>query len=176
MSETFDFQEKSKGSSRLCQRPYPVDRGTMDYRSIQGWIWICLDLTVRRKKCESVSPQCVDKTVKFGRASVMVCGMISLTGVTSSPACSLSHLRKRTVETPIFMQGNTPCNKAKTVNFSWRGRNRYYEVITTKPRYESYRESMENHRRESEVPKSSKYCWFMGFSERRMGKYHNDIL
>ena len=28
---------------------------------------------------------------------------------------TLPHLCKRTVETPIFMQDNTPCHKAKTV-------------------------------------------------------------
>ena len=84
----------------------------------------------------------------------------------------LPHLRKGTVETPIFMQDHTPCHKAKTVKFSWRGINSCHEVATTKSRYESSRECMENHRGESSEQKSSKYWWFMGFSERRMGKYH----
>ena len=52
------------------------------------------------------------------------------------------------------------------VKFSWRGRNRCYEVATTKPRYKSYRESIENHRKESSERKSSKYWWFMGFPEK----------
>ena len=39
-----------------------------------------------------------------------------------------------------FMQDIVSCHKAKTVLFSWRGRNSCYEEVTTKPKYESYRE------------------------------------
>ena len=62
--------------------------------------------------------------------------------------------------------------KLKLCYVFWKWRNSCYEVATTKPRYESYRECIENHRRESSQQKSSKYWWFMEFSERRMGKYH----
>ena len=90
---------------------------------------------------------------------------------------SLPHLRKGTVETPIFMQDDAACHKTNNcVKFSWRGWNSCYEVATTKPRYESYRECMEYHRRESSEQKSSKYWWFIGFSEKRMGKYHYHLL
>ena len=86
---------------------------------------------VRRKNGERFSPHYVKKTVKFGLESVMVCGMISSAGV--GPIVPfygrinasvykeflsqhvLSHLCKGTVETPIFMQDNAPCHKAKTV-------------------------------------------------------------
>ena len=111
--------------------------------------------------------------------SVMVLGMISSVGV--GPIVRLHadinssvykellcqhaplHLRKGTVETPIFIQYNAPCLKAKTVKFSWRGRNSCHEVAITKPRYESSRECMENHGRETSKQNSSKYWWFMGF-------------
>ena len=86
---------------------------------------------VRRRNGECLSPQCVKKTVKFGRWSVMVLGMISSTQVGSIARfhgninvsiykellCqhALPHLCKGTVETQIFMQDNTPNHKAKTV-------------------------------------------------------------
>ena len=123
---------------------------------------------------------------KFGGVSVMVWGMISLVGV-GPIVCfhgninasvykellhqhALSHLHKGTVETPIFMQDNAPCHKAKTVlNFleeegiavmKWPLQNpdlnpveNVWKIIGEK------------------AQKSSKYWWFMGFSERR-GKYH----
>ena len=71
------------------------------------------------------------KAVKFGEESVMVWGLISSTGV-GAILCfhgniiarvhkellhqhALPHLCKGTVETPIFMQDNAPCHKAKTV-------------------------------------------------------------
>ena len=38
------------------------------------------------------------------------------------------------------------------------------------------REFMENHKRENSEEKSSKYWWFMVFSELRMGKYHYNYL
>ena len=76
---------------------------------------------------------------------------------------ALPHLCKERVETPIFMQDNAPCYKAKT-------------LLSFKPWYESYRKCVENHRRENSVQKSTKYWWFMGFSERRIGKYHYHLL
>ena len=39
-----------------------------------------------------------------------------------------------------------------------------------------FRECMDNHRRKSSEQKSTKYSWFMGFSERRMGKYHYHLF
>ena len=38
--------------------------------------------------------------------------------VCKKPLCqhALPHLHKGTVETPIFMQGNLPCHKGKTVS------------------------------------------------------------
>ena len=113
---------------------------------------------VRRKNRKRLSPQCVKKTVKFGGGGVMVCGMFFSTRVGPIIHGNInvfkknffaSMLRKGTVETPIFMQDNVPYLKAKTVKFSWRGRNSCYEVATTKSRYESCRECMENQRRES---------------------------
>ena len=112
------------------------------------------------KNGECLSPQSVKKTVKFGGGSIIVWRMISSVGVGpivcfhSSINASvykellcqhaLLHLCKGTVETPIFMQDNVPCHKAKTVLiFLWRRRNSCYEVATTKHRYESYRECME---------------------------------
>ena len=86
---------------------------------------------VRRENKECLSPQYVKKTMKFGGWSVMVWGMISSVGV--GPIVhfhgninasvykellrqhALPHLHKGTVETPIFMQDNMPCHKAKTV-------------------------------------------------------------
>ena len=84
---------------------------------------------VRRKNGKRLSPLCVKKTEKFGVGSVM--GMISSVGVGpivrfhgNINVCvykellfhhALPHLRKGTVETPIFMQDNAPCHKAKTV-------------------------------------------------------------
>ena len=72
---------------------------------------------------------------------------------------ALPHLRKRIVKIHIFMLDNAPCHKAKTVLsfLEEEGIDSYYEVATTKPRYESYRECMEHHRRESSEQKSSKY-------------------
>ena len=71
------------------------------------------------------------KTVKFGVGSVIEWGMISSVGVGSIVRFlsnnnasvykerlyqhALPHLRKGTVEAPIFMQGNAPCHKAKTL-------------------------------------------------------------
>ena len=86
---------------------------------------------VRHKNREHLSPQCVKKTVKFGGGSIMVWGMVSSAGV--GPIVhfhnninvsvykellhqhALPHLHKGTVEIPIFMQDNTPCQKAKSV-------------------------------------------------------------
>ena len=86
---------------------------------------------VRRKNGERLSPQYVKKTVKFGGRSVIVWGMISSAGVGPTVRFNgninasdykellrqnaLPHLRKVTVETPIFMQDNALCHKAKTV-------------------------------------------------------------
>ena len=94
----------------------------------------CLDLMLkglRRKNGEHFSPQCIKKTVKFGGGSVMVSGMIFSAEVgpivhfhgNSNTSIykellrqhALPHSRKKTVETPIFMQDNVPCYKAKTV-------------------------------------------------------------
>ena len=85
---------------------------------------------VRRKNGEHLSSQCIKKTVKFGVGSLMVLGMISSTGVGPIVHFSddinarvykellcqydLPHLHKGTIETPIFMQDNAPCHKAKT--------------------------------------------------------------
>ena len=86
---------------------------------------------VRCKNGECLFPQCIKKTVKFGVESVMVWGMISSAGV-GLIVCfhgnisasvykeflcphTLPHLPEGTVETPIFMQDNAPCHKAKTV-------------------------------------------------------------
>ena len=75
---------------------------------------------VRCKNGECLSPQCIKKIVKFGGRSVMVWGMISSAGVGPSVykellrQHTLPHLQKGTVETPILMQNNTPCHKAKT--------------------------------------------------------------
>ena len=82
---------------------------------------------VRRKNGECLSLQCVKKTVKFRGDSVLVWRMIlgPLFIFKSNINVSvykdlirqhaLSRLRKGTVETPIFMQDNVPCHKAKTV-------------------------------------------------------------
>ena len=85
---------------------------------------------VRRKNGKRLSPQCVKKTVKFGRGRNSV-GMISSARV--GPIFlfygsinadvyeellrqhALPHLHRGTVETPIFMQDNAPCHQAKTV-------------------------------------------------------------
>ena len=85
---------------------------------------------VRCKNVECLSPQCIKKTEIWSR-SVMVWGMISSAGVGPVDRfhgninisaykrllCqqALPHLRKGTVETPIFMQDNAPCHKTKTV-------------------------------------------------------------
>ena len=85
---------------------------------------------VRRKNGECLSPQSVKKTVKFG-GCVMGCRMISSVGVAAIVHLHgninasiykellrqhvLPHLHKGTVETPIFMQDNVPCHKAKIV-------------------------------------------------------------
>ena len=79
---------------------------------------------------ESLSPQCNKKTVKFGGGSIMMLRMISSVGVglivhfygninasvykELLHQHALPHLRKRTVETPIFMQDNASCHKGKT--------------------------------------------------------------
>ena len=79
---------------------------------------------VRRKNGEHLSLQCIKKT-EIWRGSIMVCGMITSVGVGPSVCChsninasiskellhlhALPYLRKGTVETPIFMQDNTPC-------------------------------------------------------------------
>ena len=72
---------------------------------------------------------------------------------------SISRLRKETVETPIFTQNNAPGHKARTVLsfLEEEGINSSYEVATTKPRYELFRECIENHRRETSEQKSLKY-------------------
>ena len=86
---------------------------------------------VRCKNGKRLSHQCVKKTVKFGEESIMVWGMISSVGV-GPIVCfhgnidtsvykellcqhALPHLCKGTVESPIFMQDDIPCHKAKTV-------------------------------------------------------------
>ena len=85
---------------------------------------------VRYGNGECLSPQCVKKTVKFGMGIVMVLRMISSVGVGHIvhfhgninasvykellPQHALPHLRKKTVETLIFMQDNMPWHKAKT--------------------------------------------------------------
>ena len=77
---------------------------------------------VRCKNGERLFPQCVKKTVKFC-GGVMVWGMISSAGLEPIVRFhgninasvykellrlhALPHLRKGTVETPIFMQDNT---------------------------------------------------------------------
>ena len=111
--------------------------------------------------------------MKFGGGSVRVWGMISSMGVGpivhfhgninasvyKKLLCqhALPHLSKGTVEIPIFMQDNAPCHKAKTVISFLEEGGSFYEVATTKPRYESSRECMENHWRESSERTSSKY-------------------
>ena len=82
---------------------------------------------------------------------------------------TLPHIRKALVETQHLCR--ITC-LATCVKFSWRRKNSCYEGATIKHRYESYRECMENHSRESSEQKSSKFGWFLEFSERRMGKYH----
>ena len=83
---------------------------------------------VKRKNGERLSPHCVKKTV---RRNVMVWEMIFSAGVGHIVRFhgninaivykellrqhTLPHLRKETFETPIFMQDNAPCHKAKTV-------------------------------------------------------------
>ena len=114
---------------------------------------------VRRKNGERFSPQCVKKTVNSGVGSVMVWGgpIVHFHGNINASVYkellhqhALTHLRKGTVETPIFMQDNVPFHKEKNfVKCSWRGRNSCYEVATTNPRYESSRECMENRSREN---------------------------
>ena len=80
------------------------------------------------------------------------------------------HLCKGTVETPIFMQDNAPYHKAKTVLSFLKEEG--IAIMKWPPQSPDMndRECMENHRRESSEQKFSKYWWFMGFSERRMGK------
>ena len=86
---------------------------------------------VRHKNGQCLSPQCIKKTMKFGVGSIMVWGITSSVGV--GPIVhfygninasvykevlyqhALPHLHKGTVETPIFMQDNAPCHKAKIV-------------------------------------------------------------
>ena len=86
---------------------------------------------VRCKNAERLSPQCVKKNCEIWRGSVIVWGMISSAGVGPIGRFhglinasvykellrqhALPHLPKGTVETPIFMQNNAPCYKAKTV-------------------------------------------------------------
>ena len=84
---------------------------------------------VRHKNGVRLSPRCVKKTVTF-EGSVIVWRMISSAGVGpmvrfhSNVNASVYEellclyavpLHKGTVETPIFMQDNAPCHKAKTV-------------------------------------------------------------
>ena len=85
---------------------------------------------VRRKNWERSSPQCVKKT-EIWRGSVMVWRMISSADVEHIVRFhadindsvykelprqhALPHLCRGKVETPIFMQDNAPCPKAKTV-------------------------------------------------------------
>ena len=85
---------------------------------------------VRRKNGERLSPQSV-KITEIWRVAIIVSGMISSAGVGpivrfhvninarvyKELLCQLAppHLRKRTVETPIVMQDNAPCHKAKTM-------------------------------------------------------------
>ena len=86
---------------------------------------------VRHKKGEFLSPLCVKKTVKFGAASVIVCGMISSAGVgpivhfLSNINASvykellhqhdLPHLCKRTAETSIFIQDKMPSHMTSSI-------------------------------------------------------------
>ena len=59
---------------------------------------------------------------------------------------ALPHLRKGTVETPIFMKDHAPCHKGKTVLSVLEEEG----IAVMKPWYESYRECMKNHRERSE--------------------------
>ena len=86
---------------------------------------------VRQKVGEELSPNCLKASVKFGRGSVMVWGMISGDGV--GPLVRLqgkvnvgvykqlvkNHvlpvLRNSTKQLCIFMQDNAPCHKAMVV-------------------------------------------------------------
>ena len=73
---------------------------------------------VRRKNGERLPPQYVKKTVKFGEGRTgegndFFSG--SFHGNINASVYAILHLRKRTVETPIFMQDNAPCHKAKIV-------------------------------------------------------------
>ena len=86
---------------------------------------------IRRKNGERLYPQCVERTVKFG-GGVMVSRMISSAGVWPIVRFhgninaslykeflrqhALSHLRKETVEIPVFMHDNAPYHKGKTVS------------------------------------------------------------
>ena len=129
---------------------------------------------VKRKNGERLSPQCFKKTVKFGVGSEMVWGMISSAGigpiirfhgninasVYKEPLRqhALPHLRKGTVQTPIFMQDNAPYPKAKIViSFLDEEGKAIMKWPPKKPRYKSYKECIENHRRENSEQKSSKY-------------------
>ena len=85
----------------------------------------------RRKVGEELSPKCIEASVKFGRGTVMVCGMISGDGV--GPLVRLQgkvnagvykqlvkdHVllvrRKSNKQPSIFMQDNAPCHKAMVV-------------------------------------------------------------
>ena len=89
---------------------------------------------VRHRNGEHLSPQCVKEIVKFRGGSIMVSGMVSSVGVGpivrfysninvsvyKELLCqhALLHLHKETDKTPIFMQDNMPCHRAKTVKFS----------------------------------------------------------
>ena len=73
---------------------------------------------VRSKNGERLSPQCVKKTVKFWVGN----GVGSFHGNINASVYkellrqyALPHLLKGIVETPVFMQDNVLCHKAKTV-------------------------------------------------------------
>ena len=90
---------------------------------------------------------------------------------------ALPHLSRGTVETPIFMQDNVPCHKAKTVlSFLEEKGIAVMKWPPQRPDMNPEENVWKNHRRESSEQKSLKYWWFIGFSERRMGKYHYHFL
>ena len=114
--------------SWLRHRPYPVDRGTMEYSSIYDESKFSLFESdgksfLRRKDWERLSPQCVKKTVKCGRGYISSAGVppiffhgnINASVYKEHRQYAFPHLRKGTVETSIFMQDNAHCHNAKTV-------------------------------------------------------------
>ena len=128
---------------------------------------------VRRQNRERLSPQCVKKTVKFGgerngvgRITSVGLGLIvrfhgnintSVYKELFSAACSSIFTQRENWNSSIYTRQRALLQSESCVKFSWRRRNSCYEFTTTEPRYKSYRECMENHRRESSEQKSSKY-------------------